>query len=313
MSAIVNVTTDSTVTADNTTFDVFNDAYLDLTGSGNTVAVQPFGDYGGEYIIRGNNNTVLLDPSGVDSQVTLKGTGNTVRGGDGAYVFDNCLQSGTGNNITVGANSWVDVQNGVNGDTINATAGGTRILTGWNNVTINGNSDRISMFGEYAAAQVNGDGNSVQMMGDETLNLNGNNNQVSGSSGNSITITGSNNTIGLSAGKDSINFSASNGAQTIQNSSGVMLYELADGEIYWNQPATLSLNNGVATLGFTDGTNITISGVRSSTGESTLSPGTQVNQLVSAMASYAAAPGGVSSSLTAQTPAVSALFASAHH
>lgn len=316
MGAIYNITVDSTVAADNSTFDVFNGAGVTLTGSGNTVAVQPIGPvnfYDTIYDVNGNNNSVLIDSSITQGQVTLNGTGNVVQGGDGTIVFDNCLQSGAGNTITVGANSSVDVQNGVSGDTINATAGGTRILTGWNSVTINGNNDQIRMFGSGAAAQINGNGNVVQMMSNDTLNLNGSNNTISGSSGESITMTGGGNAITLNAGNNSIYFSANSGAQTIQNGSGVMLYELADGEIYWNQPATLSLHGGIATLGFTDGTNIAISGVRSASGESNLGADNQVTQLVSAMASYSGGAGGLSSTLTTQTSAVPTLFASAHN
>lgn len=277
------------VQMDNVTLEVLSGSSLNLRGSSDTV----FLDTGAKSVtLTGSNNRMLgTAANNVNVSVNSESENNSISVGTGSQVID----YGDGDTITTGTNSYV-------------------FLMGRS--TVNANNSRVQGGNSFSAGTIKGNGNQITINSGgwpSTLSLNGSNNTISGTTNESIAISGANNTLTFSGGDNSVSFSASNGAQTISNAAGVMLYELADGEIYWNQPATLSLNGGVASLGFGDGTQITISNVRSSTGVTDLGATDKVNQLVSAMASYSATAPGVSSQLSAQATQEPALFASTHH
>ena len=282
MSTTYDVTTDSSFTTDNATFDVFNGASLNLTGSSDTVIMES-GSSSATLNVTGNGNTII--GSGANGiGFAMSGTGNVVTLGANAYGSD----SGTGDTITLGAGSIFDVDG--NNTTINATVGGSNIsFVQANDGVANANNDKVTLCA--SSALVNGSGNQINLAwGNDTLNLNGSNNMVS--------------------------FSASAGPEMIQTAAGDVVEEEAGGAIsvYSGTGSyNFSINNGLVTLGFSNGNTVQISDIRfTSQGSGTVADN-QVSQLVSAMASYSSGASGVSSTLMAQTPADTSLFASSHH
>ncbi|WP_227245724.1 hypothetical protein [Paraburkholderia caribensis] len=220
----------------------------------------------------------------------MSGSGNVIQLGDNSYVMD---WGSDGETITVGANSQVNANSNV---TINATHGGDTVVAYWNS-TINANNDDISV----VTGSVNGNNNTIQSnYGNASLNLIGSN--------NSVNLTYSNNIVNLDGHNNTVFFNADDTSQLITTENGDYVEERADGSI-WSSSASVNIKGGVVTLGFGDGNKVVISGSKSG-----LLTDTQVNQLVSAMASYTTGSDGVSSSSTAQAPVdLSQLFASSHH
>jgi len=292
-----NVTSTTSFSTDGDIFDVLNGASLDLTGSSNTVVVQSRPDNGqtdtAQIFILGNNNTVVArDTSGIHA--ILGGSGNVVMMGSNSLVSDD---GGIGDTITVGAGGWVAA--GQNA-TVNATGGGTYIPIVQNNgVVVNGNNDSITLC--WSSSQVNGDGNQIFLgWGNDTLKLNGSNNTIDfGGGNNSVDLYGSNNVM---------SFSANGGAEQIRTASGYWLMEDENGSISYSA-SSVSLKDGVATIGLGNGNVVTVSDV----GPDAIGAVGQINQLISAMASYQNGTADVSTTSLMQATADTSLFASAHH
>jgi trimeric autotransporter adhesin len=165
---------------DGDTFHVTNELYnftsLDLQGSSNTVILD--GD-GVAADISGNNNRVMGG-----GQLHISGTLNTVNLDAGSFVID----EGTGNNLTVGANSKVEA--GINSK-VYARQGGDRIWTAtgtaiwgtnneiyWNqgSFSLNGNSNNIDGRGpkdELAVLSLSGSNNAINMYAGEKVAFSG--------------------------------------------------------------------------------------------------------------------------------------------
>jgi trimeric autotransporter adhesin len=275
---------------DNKIFDMQSQSSMDLVGSSNTIILETGA---GTVSAGGDNNSVI--GSGVSgANVNFRGTGNVATLGDHASVQDGYGGQANNSSITVGANSYCNLDWSF-GATVNATQGGCTIDVGSNlisygeNATINANNDQIRMGGTLEAngssAQVNGDNNQIGMARNSTLSLSGKNNTIS--------------------------IDANNANELITTSNGDYVQEDANGAI-WFSSASFSIHDGVVTLGFSDGNKVVFSNVRSSS-----NPGvgaeSSLNQLVAAMASYTT-DGGASSVVMSHLPSDSSmLLASAHH
>jgi hypothetical protein len=333
--SLYEVVGNATARMDNTMFSVLNGASLTLTGSSDTV-IMGTGSTGVN--VSGSGNVI----SGTDADrvnFSLSGTGNVATLGANTVGDDN----GNGDTITVGANSHVN-EKGNNG-TVNATAGGSNITLWGAGDVANANNDTILLVG--SAAQVNGNGNQMDFVANNgalnlsgsnntislksndtvsvngsnntitdpsnnnTISLNGGNNTLTANSGDRISLAGSNNTVNLNGINNAVSFDTSAGAQMIQAATGYYVEEDANGLISFY--GTVSVKNGVASIGLGNGNVVTISGVRSSSNPDLTATDGQLNQLVSAMASYQNGSGGVSSTFMTQAPTDSSLFASSHH
>lgn len=99
---------------------------------------------------------------------------------------------------------------------------------------------------------------------------------------------------------------------SVKDSDSDYVLEDANGAISFSA-AKMTVASGLFALAFADGNTVQISGLVSGTNGSAITATNQANQLVSAMASFSAGSGGVSSTFTAQTSNESQLFASAQH
>ena len=273
---VYQVTDNALAKMDSTVFDVMNGATFNLTGSSDTVKLES----ASTATVSGTNN--VIDGTGATGTgLFLSGTGNVAKLGANAYAVD----FGNVDIVTVGAGSSFTAFGGT-GATVNDSQGGgyltfNRAASG----VANANNDSITLLA--ASAQVNG-------------------------SGNGINLTGSGNTLNLNGSNNSISFSANGGTELIQTAAGYWMQEATDGSISFSA-SSLSVKNGVAIMGLGDGNVVTISNVRSSSNGGATTVDNQVNQLVSAMASYQGGASGVSSTLMTQTQADTQLFASSHH
>lgn len=268
---------------DNTIFDVQNGASLNLTGSSDTVVMESGST---DLTLTGNGNTVIgSSASGVN--LRLDGAGNVVSLGDDASVMmvGSCVDA----TLTIGANGSLITF--AQGGTINATAGGDYLELSYEetgsgdnwlfeNKTVNANNDTIDI--SSFAGQINGNGNKITIYENVTLDLEGSNNLIS--------------------------FDSRQGSQSIETSSGYYVTEDANGHVQFNA-SSLTVANGIATVGLGNGNVVTISNV-SASGEL---GATQATQLVTAMASYAIAGDGVSSTNLTQTTTGSPLLCASVH
>jgi len=306
------VTGDVVAKMDNAIFDVAGGVNFHLTGSSDMVILESSSSVSSSLYITGNGNTIGAANS-TGASVTISGTGNTATLGAKSHGSD----YGNGDTLALGAGGSF-VLSGTNA-TLDATAGGSTVTFsggGQGNVA-NVNNDAVHVYGWAVPAQVNGDGNQISVVGSSsTLSLDGSNNTVwVANDSNQIKLSGGNNTVSIDGVNNAISFNANgpdSGTVLIQSAAGDYVEESASGAISFST-ARFSISHGVVTLGFADGNVVTISGVLSSTDGSNLQADNHVNQLVSAMASYSAGSGGVSSTLMAQTSADASLFASSHH
>jgi trimeric autotransporter adhesin len=274
---------------DNKIFDLQSQASLEVDGSSNVVILESGANRA--RLIGQGNSVVGSAVSGV--YVGVSGANNVVSVGSNSNVYDG--QDGlnaTNSNITIGANSQCELAWDT-GATVNATQGGCTIAVGGNYMfansssTINAQNDTIYMGGIWnnVSAQVNGDSNQINM-----------------TSGSTLSLSGKNNTISIDA---------NNHNELITTANGDFVQEDASGAI-WFSSASFSIHNGVVTLGFSDGNQVVFSNVRSSS-DPGVGADSQLNQLVSAMASYSTDAGGASSVFMSHLPSDSSmLLASAH-
>lgn len=303
----------TTYTTDDAIFDVESGATLDAQGSSNTVILETGAGY---VTIEGTGNALNGSSiSGVGA--TIYGANNSVSAGANSRIMDNA----NSDTITVGANSWVYAAG--SNVTVNATQGGTQI-TAFDANTISGNNDVIDLCATTHVMTINGNGNSISAS-----------TAVQPSNSVQLSVNGSNNSINIAQTLDqnnspieSVSVTTSSGS-FIENGNVIVLTggaSLDNSQVY---PNNLFVNFG-------NGNTLDIDGIQAGTliesidasGNATwsvwqnsglqstgvgASANPQAQQLVQSMASYAAAPAGVSSTLTAQNSAASPLLASSHH
>jgi trimeric autotransporter adhesin len=262
----------ATVNMSNAIFDVTgNSNSFTVTGSSNKIILEA----GGGIAINGNDN--ILMGSGITEQLVLSNaTGNSVTVGDNSYVD---LQSGSnGNVITVGAKSRV-LSDAGSSTTIYAMSGADRICTGVGDV-VYGNNANIELW--HASATVSGNSNQIsdQSSAPAALNLGGSNNTVMLSDG--LTVATSNGSIVDNGGQ--IVLAGGIDATCATLTDGILSIQLGGGNV-----ATLS--------GVNSGSNIEYIDASGHATWSTLQD-TGVNHLVAAMASYSSGNIGVESTLT---------------
>ncbi|MBN3855827.1 hypothetical protein G3N59_20830 [Paraburkholderia sp. Ac-20340] len=299
-----------------------------LSGSGNTISATSVANWNPILNLNGSNNSVTMNTDGTFEVVTATGTvtdsnsggvvltGSVVPGSAALSSGVLTIQLGNGNVALVSgvsSGSQIEYDQDAGSLTWNVMDTGITPYQGTSAYTASGSVSVTmsnSTFNVLSGASLTLSGTSdIIDANNASVSLNGASSQVNGNS-NSIKLGAGGNTLNLAGINNSISFDANAGAQTIQNASGVMLTESANGQIYWDQPASLSVKNGMATLGFANGNTVSISNVRSSVDGTSL----QVTQLVSAMASYAGSDGAVTSSGATQVRTdMSPLLASSYH
>jgi hypothetical protein len=304
----------TTYTTDDSVFiDTASSGFLEIIGSSNTVVLENSGSY---VNLEGTGNA--LNGSSINgASAVMYGANNSVSLGANSHVTDNAA----GDTITVGANSQVFAAG--SNVTINATQGGSTI-TAFDANTINANNDGISLCATTHVMTVNGNGNSIAAS-----------TATSSSASVQFSLNGSNNSISIGQTVDqnncpieSVSVTTSSGS-FIENGNSIVLIGGASlsSNILSNGNAYVNLGNGnildIANLqagtsveSIDASGNVTWSvlqnpGLQSTGVGAVANP--QAQQLVQAMASYAAAPAGGSSPLTAQEPVASTtLLASSH-
>lgn len=299
-----------------------NSGYLTVSGNGNSVMAN---DGSGTVVLAGSNNSVTAGANadivdgGADAGVTPAGDGH-----------NDTITAGMGSSVIAGSNTTINMSSGsvfVREDTDSAVVNGNNnAITDGGTVSISGNGNTVyALYDQGTISVKSGSGNVITTSDNcsiddsggtgDTINTStnawggtGSGNNIVLGSGDTANVIGSNNTISFDA-----NNTSSGQATTINLPNGVYVEEAANGQIWYSTDVnySFSLKNGVATLTFDNNNKVVISDVKSGPGDSLMAT-SQTNQLVSAMASYAAAPGGVSSTLAAQTAAAPSLFASAH-
>ncbi|MFP6562594.1 hypothetical protein WJ542_30465 [Paraburkholderia sp. B3] len=310
------------VTQPNTTYTtddaMFDDAatsgFLEIFGSSNTVLLESSGSY---VNIEGTGNA--LNGSSINgASAVMYGANNSVSLGANSHVTDNAASD----TITVGANSWVYAAG--SNSTINATQGGTQI-TAFDANTVSGNNDVIDLCATTHVMTINGNGNSISASTD-----------VQSSYSVQLSVNGSNNSINIGQSVDqnncpieSVSVATSSGS-FIENGNTIVLLGGAslNSNILSYSSAYINLGNGniLGVGNLQAGTSVeSIDASGNATWSVLQNPGLQsagvgasanpqAQQLVQSMASYAAAPAGVSSTLTTQDSAASApLLAASHH
>ncbi|MFX1674553.1 hypothetical protein PWR63_20160 [Paraburkholderia sp. A2WS-5] len=316
MSNTIEVTQpNSSYTIDGTTFEVDSGASMNLTGSSNEIRVS--NGAGSVAIWGGAGNTIFAgDHSNVtdwgdrdtatignNSSVSIGGNGDNVTLGTNSSV--NIAYYGNNDTVTVGANTTVAV-NGTNA-TINAVAGGGTIdvcrdrynidFCYGNTMTFNANNYNILL--EELVANVNGNGNQITLNADNTANVNGK---------SVLNLSGSNNTVAFNAQTPNGN------PLSITTSSGDYVTEDATGAIWFSDSwQTMSMRNGLVTIGFADGNHVAISGIKFTSDGNSVVADNQTNQLVAAMAAYSNGVSGLSVHSSTQMVTDASLFASAQH
>jgi trimeric autotransporter adhesin len=208
MSGLIEVTQpDTSYTLDSTIFEVQSGASLTLTGSSDTVVL----DTGaGQIYMSGINDTLI---------------GSTV---SGAWVS----MSGSGNVVSVGANSFVGDYSG-DGDTITAGSG---------SMVYAGANSKVNMSGgtiyetDGGSAAVTGAGNTIGMTGNASLSLDG--------SGNAVSMY------------------LANWTETVNTSTGS--FSEQDGQLVVTgsvNPGSITLTGGVATVDMGNGNTVTVQNV----------------------------------------------------